>query len=228
FSTRAGTESIQLDGIDRLRVIERLIPCLQQLSVLYDEHSRASGWELSFEFGRFFLLVSPERHRGFSGEGQLLTPLATADWSGVLPDIIASLHWQSRIDVVQLVADTKWSEAEIEAGLAVLGARGLLGFDTSTGRYFHRVLPFDMDLVDRSQPRLRAAKDLIEAGAVRHVSTAHDGRNFCVEGSDSSHFVRLRDDCDRCTCLWFNRHAGHRGPCKHILAARIANEAMGR
>jgi predicted nucleic acid-binding Zn finger protein len=33
--------------------------------------------------------------------------------------------------------------------------------------------------------------------------------------------VRLRAEGDRCTCPWFSKHQGQRGPCKHVLAARI-------
>jgi uncharacterized Zn finger protein len=27
---------------------------------------------------------------------------------------------------------------------------------------------------------------------------------------------------DTCTCPWWGKHQGTRGPCKHVLAARIA------
>ena len=27
---------------------------------------------------------------------------------------------------------------------------------------------------------------------------------------------------DRCTCPWWGKHRGTRGPCKHVLAARMA------
>jgi hypothetical protein len=42
-----------------------------------------------------------------------------------------------------------------------------------------------------------------------------------VAGTDVMHLVRLRADGDKCTCAWFSKHQGQRGPCKHILAARM-------
>jgi predicted nucleic acid-binding Zn finger protein len=42
-----------------------------------------------------------------------------------------------------------------------------------------------------------------------------------VAGSDVEHLVRLSAQQDRCTCPWFSKHQGERGPCKHVLAARL-------
>ena len=45
-----------------------------------------------------------------------------------------------------------------------------------------------------------------------------------VQGSDAVHLVQLRTSGDKCTCPWFSKHLGQRGPCKHVLAARILVE----
>ena len=135
-----------------------------------------------------------------------------------------SLNWQSHIDIADISRSSRAGEAEIEAALAVLGARGLVGFDVSSNKYFHRVLPFDMDKVEKQQPRLVAARKLIDANGVKLFEDAPDGPNYQVAGTNVEHFVRLRPDGDRCTCQWFNRYQGQRGPCKHILAARIVKD----
>ncbi|MEM8930397.1 MAG: SWIM zinc finger family protein [Acidobacteriota bacterium] len=42
-----------------------------------------------------------------------------------------------------------------------------------------------------------------------------------VRGTDVRHQVRLAPDGNRCTCRWWSRYQGRRGPCKHVLAARL-------
>lgn len=106
----------------------------------------------------------------------------------------------------------------------MLGARGLVGYDLTTGRYFHRVLPFDVDKVETQQPRLKAARQLAASGACQIVKQEAGETHLQIPGTDVWHFVRLRMEGDRCTCRWFNRYRGQRGPCKHILAARLIVE----
>ncbi|MEZ6042928.1 MAG: SWIM zinc finger family protein [Planctomycetaceae bacterium] len=221
LASRALPGSVQLEGADRVRAMEPLAPYTRQLKIWYDEAAGTSGWQLQLESGRMFILVSPELNRGFSGEGQMLSRLAAGQWETAMPAVADSLNWQSQIDVASVCRFSRSSEAEIEAALAVLGARGIVGFDVTSGKYFHRVLPFDIEEVDKQQPRLMAARNLVESNSVRLFEQTSDGPNFQVPGSDTQHFVRLRDSGDRCTCQWFLRYQGQRGPCKHILAARI-------
>ena len=42
--------------------------------------------------------------------------------------------------------------------------------------------------------------------------------------SQTVHQVRLPADHDRCSCPWFSKLQGERGPCKHILAARLLRD----
>lgn len=221
LASRPVRGSVQLQGTDRVRVLEPLVPFAKKLVIWYDEESETSGWDLRFDVGRFFALVSPELDRGFSGEGQMLTRLATGDWQRSLPLVADSLNWQSRIDTAALGASSGCGEAAVEAALAVLGARGLVGYDLTTGHYFHRVLPFDLERVESHQPRLKAARELVASGACRILGETPSETRLTIPGTDVEHFVRLRLEGGRCTCRWFNRYLGQRGPCKHILAARL-------
>ena len=64
---------------------------------------------------------------------------------------------------------------------------------------------------------------LLEDNKVEIISQT-DGRvEATVEGSGVKHTVVI-DDRTRCTCTWFSRHQGERGPCKHILAVQKALE----
>jgi hypothetical protein len=76
--------------------------------------------------------------------------------------------------------------------------------------YRHRVLTTDqLQLLFFSWRRRRRTVS-IEDGTTR------------VHSGDSSHVVRHTATGDRCTCPWFTAHGAGRGPCKHILAARLA------
>jgi hypothetical protein len=168
--------------------------------------------------------VSPELNRGFSGEGQMLERLAGNDWQDALPRVSDALNWQSHIDPAEISGRSGISEGAIEAALAVLGARGLAGYDVTTGRYFHRILPFDLEKVEQLQPRLKNARELVaRVQVVRQNGFEVDAS---VPGSDFDHYVRLRADGNKCTCHWFTRYQGQRGACKHILAARMKVEGI--
>lgn len=224
FASRDQRGAVKIEGTDRVRVLEPLFPFAKKLTVWYDEAAQTSAWDIDLEVGRFFSLISPEAHRGFSGEGQMLSKLALGQWEDALPRVAESLNWQSQIDTGKLAGTLGLTESAIEAALAILGARGLAGYDVTSGRYFHRVLPFELDDVEKQQPRLLAARKLVASNGVRVIRSDGATADVEVAGTDVHHFVRLRPDGDRCTCPWFSRHQGQRGPCKHVLAARLTVE----
>jgi hypothetical protein len=214
--------AVRVDGADRVRVLEPLLASAKTVRIWYDDEAQTNGWEIENDVGRYFSLVSPELSRGFSGEGQALERLAVGEWQAALPHVTDALHWQSQIDPAQISAHCGLSEGAVEAALAVLGARGLAGYDTTSGRYFHRVLPFDLERVEQHQPRLKNARELIDrVEIVSHHGADVDAK---VPGSDFDHFVRLRFEGNKCTCQWHSRYQGQRGPCKHILAVRMKVE----
>ena len=108
---------------------------------------------------------------------------------------------------------------ELAAGDPALAARGLAGFDLDAGDFYARELPYDLAKVEELHPRLVDARRLVEAGAVRR---GVPGEAWVEGGTGVEHRVRLADSA--CTCPWWARHAGARGPCKHVLAARMALE----
>jgi hypothetical protein len=222
LSQRETRDAIRVSGVHRLRVLEPLMRKALGLRVWADANTGTSLWEVLYEHGRFSLMLSPEIYRGFSGEGQLLDTLAGSDWQAALPGVRAQLKWQNQIDVGSLATATGLGPDQVAAALTVLGSRGLAGFDTETGKYFHRELPFDLEQIDAMQPRLKNARALLADGGIDVLATpAKDAFDVSVPGTDVKHHVRLRSDGDRCSCPWFSKHQGERGPCKHILAARM-------
>ena len=222
LSARATRGSIPLAGTHRVRVLEPLMNSARALRIWSDDDSGTSGWEVVFATGRFFLMISPEVYRGFSGEGQVLDKLAGRKWQEALPYVEGQLGGQSEIDAAEVAGRIGLDTAEVEAALAVLGSRGLAGYDAPAGHYFHRELPFDLEQVERLQPRLKGARKLLDQKRVAVIErTAEDQIDVEVGGTGVKHHVRLRAEGDRCSCPWFSKHQGQRGPCKHILAARM-------
>jgi hypothetical protein len=216
--------AIRVGGLQRLRVLEGLVSEARTLRIYADETTKASAWELVFDDSRFHLVISPEVWRGFSGEGQALNSLASVAWKDALPSIRANLKWQSVINLNELMSRVKLSDRVVKDVLAALGSRGLVGFDLSDSAYFHRELPFDLSQVEKLQPRLQNARKLIADDKVRIGTQTATQIEAFVSGSGVEHRVQLTADNAKCTCPWFAKHAATRGPCKHIVAARIMLE----
>ena len=222
LSQRERPGAVRVSGLDRLRVLEPLLSSATDMRIWADAESGVSAWEMNTPGGRLFLLVSPDLYRGFSGEGQILSKLAAGCSGEAVEKVRKSLAWQAEIDAGAIARSTKLDEGAVEAALAVLGSRGLAGFDVTTGRYFHRELPFELEKVEQMQPRLKGARKLLERGGLEVADRpGEEAVDLRVPGTGVMHYVRLRPDGDKCTCPWFSKHQGQRGPCKHILASRM-------
>ncbi len=228
LSRAAGGGGVRVGGVDRLRVLDPLARHARSLRVYADEATGASAWELVLDEARFHLVLSPAASRGFSGEGQVLADLAGATGDDALARVRAALRWESRVEPSRLVAPFGLDEQAVGSALAALGTRGLVGFDLAEGAYFHRELPFDLALVEAMHPRLQDARRLVAEGGVR-VSRREGGRaEVFVAGTEVEHRVLIQDDAVTCTCPWYGKHQGGRGPCKHVLAAQLVLESEPR
>ncbi len=220
LTPRGTPGGVAVMGTERLRLLEPLAPRAKALRVWSEGSTGVSAWEIQVETGRLWLVISPDVARGFSGEGQVLSDLSGPDWERGLHAVRAQLKWQTQIDAARLGSAAQLDRAQVSAALAVLGSQGLVGFDPSSGAYFHRELPFDLSRVESLHPRLAAARKLVAEGAVRWKQGSASGEAM-VRGSGVEHRVRLAPEGDHCTCRWFSKYQGERGVCKHILAARI-------
>jgi hypothetical protein len=227
LSQTAGKDSVRLDGVQRLRVLEPLVRHSQALRVYQDQSSDASTWELVLGEARFHLVLSPQVSRGFSGEGQVLAELAGSRWQETLPRVRASLQWENTINSDHLAVRLALSKENVTAALSVLGSRGLVGYDLAEERFFHRELPFDLSQIDALQPRLRDARQLVAEGGVRIEWQEGERVEAYVRGTGVEHRVRLNAEEARCSCPWYAKHEGERGPCKHVLAVQLVLEADG-
>lgn len=216
-TTRPEADGVRVTDTSRLRLLEMLLPKARSLAVFADDAQQASAWVLDFGSMRITLVLSAEVWRGFSGEGQALRALMNGDSGEHVAAVRAQLQWQARLEPAQLAAALEIAPAAVDDALRVLGVSGLAGFDVFDASYFHRVLPFDLSMAEDMHPRLAAARALLAEGAVTLVrDTPFEVR---VDSAGVRHTVHEIDGELACTCPWFGKHQGMRGPCKHVLAA---------
>jgi len=232
LSSIAGKGAVCVGGIARLRVLEPIARYADKVRVYAPleaspdggtstgSNAGVTGWEITTSDSRFHLVLSPDVWRGFSGEGQVLETLARNSMEKAVAVVRASLCWQEVIDASDVASQYGLKTDDVEGALAHLAASGLIGYDLSEQAYFHRELPFDLSLVSKLQPRLKGANRLLDDAAVSLDRDASPMTAW-VKSGDVEYHVVLDVDTPRCTCVWFAKHKGSRGPCKHILAAQI-------
>ncbi|WP_298843605.1 SWIM zinc finger family protein [uncultured Roseobacter sp.] len=215
LSARESAGAVPLRAAHRLRVLEALVPKLDALDVFINAGTGATAWVLDFGSQRLNMVLNADPWQGFSGDGGLLSQIAVSDGTATAA-VRAQLHWQDRIDPAAMVTATGLPEPAVRAALAELAAMGLVGFDLGAETFFHRVLPFDPDRVASLNPRLEAAEKLLATGAVQVAGELAE-----ISSGGVTHRVRRDGEKWRCTCPWFARNGGQRGPCKHVLATEM-------
>lgn len=220
LASRPTPGSVCVAGPERLRVLEPLLRFATGLRAYgYDAVAsslpNASAWVLELPGGQLTVLLSPEKSRGFSGEGGVLAGLAARSVGEDAQLLSALLAFEPRIDPDSLALAAGIDVARVNGALGALASSGQVGFDLSAGAYFHRPLPLSLDALQGLHPRLADAQKLVAEGAV----SARDSGVFMVHSGDVDYQVQLPEG--RCTCPWFAKYQGSRGDCKHVLAARL-------
>ncbi|MEU4755645.1 SWIM zinc finger family protein [Micromonospora tulbaghiae] len=228
LTSRPAPGAVCLAGAGRLAALRGVLRHARTLRV-YGPAVRAgspavpSTWELDTGALRLSLTLSPEPYRGFSGEGAALAALAGDDVVDDAELVGALLNWDPTIDVAALADAAALPDERVRAALAQLGTAGRVGYDVADGAYFHRVMPYDAGRAERDNPRLVGARALVERGAVER-----DGENATVRTDAETYRVRRHPDgAYSCSCRWWARHRGQRGPCRHALAVSMVAAPVG-
>ncbi len=116
---------------------------------------------------RYTLTLSPDRWRGFSGEGAVLDDLSTDEAEQDADVVGMLLNFEPEVEIGLLADRSGLSADRVKAALTQLGVAGRVGYDLAEAAHFHRELPYDSVHVTRLNPRLASARALVEAGAVR-------------------------------------------------------------
>jgi hypothetical protein len=229
LTSRPVPGAVCLAGAGRLASLRNLLRYARSLRI-YGPHIKAgsqpvaSAWELDTGALRLTLTLSPEPHRGFSGEGAALTSLAGDEVADDADLVSTLLSWDPTIDVATLADGSGIDATRVRAALAQLGTAGRVGYDVAEAAYFHRVLPYDATRAERDNPRLVGARTLAESGAV-----TLDDTSASIRSGEQTYRVRRHPDGTlSCTCPWWAKHRGGRGPCKHALAVTILANAPVR
>ena len=223
LASTPGPGTVCLAGPERLRVIEPLLPFATGLYGFAGEADRsslpmASGWVLGLPGARLTVTLSPEKARGFSGEGAVLVGLAGDCVEDDADLVSAMLAFEPRIDIDHLSRETALPAQRVADALGVLACSGQVGYDLAGASYFHRPLPLSGAALAVMNPRLGNAEALLAANAVEHQL---DG--YLVHSGGAEYRVVLGEP-DRCTCPWWVKYRGTRGPCKHVLAVRLSGK----
>jgi hypothetical protein len=218
---RPSPGAVFISGLHRLSALKRVMTNLAALT-FYMPASGEPGpsmLEADLPCARLTLSLTAEAWQGYSGEGALLASLAEQE---ALEDADAAhsvLGFDAMVDEGQIARKWHMGTERMQAALALLAVSGKLGFDAHDRAWFHRELPDDPDRMLKDNPRLTAARKLVDA-----VETAGD-KEWTVHSNDTDYRVYYDPAKDtgaaKCTCTWYLNHQNRRGPCKHILAVQL-------
>lgn len=217
------TNAVKIGGIERLNLLRDLAVHADSLTVFAQPNGQSSEWQLTGAGLKFCLTVTAEASRGFSGEGQVLESLANSNVNH-LAKLKSLLKWQSALNLDDAAKLLDLPVNEVTISISTLGAQGYVGYDLNNKAFYHRELPYKLDALEEMHPRLKAAHKLVQNEGVKLHSQSGPVIDVEVKGSNVTHRVKLSDDRDTCTCPWYSKNQGDRGPCKHILAAKIQLE----
>jgi hypothetical protein len=242
---RPGPGAVPLPGPDRLRALRPLLRHATGLRVYGPAESGAGGsardraaapgggrqpgaaaqvsaWELALRAARLVVVLSPERSRGFSGEGGALFDLADVQAGADARQLSAVFALEQRLDVDALAGAAGLPAERVRAAVSHLAAAGRVGFDLHEGAWFHRDLPLTAAPSPEDAPRLRDALALVESGSV-----SLGAGSAVVRGTDDRVVEVDPGGGYRCSCPWWAKHGGSRGPCKHVLAVHVVRGRTG-
>lgn len=212
--------SICIGGIHRLRLLEQLIPLIDEMRIFSHKTMQSTTIQLYFGAVRFTFSISRDTWRGFSGEGAALESLIE-DISEELINRFNNFSYANQEFNPTLLAIEQGIDFKKMDNLAArLSAMGLLGFDLDENIFFYRQLPFKLSRILSLNPRMKNAEKIVEEDKLEIISDSGNRIEARVQGSGVNHTVVITGNKVRCTCTWFSKHQGERGMCKHILAVK--------
>jgi len=222
LTSRPTPGAVCVPGAGRLSAVLGFARFVDQLTVYgplvnASSPAQSSVWQLSAGPVRLTLHLSAAPSRGFSGEGAVLEHLVGETVDDDADLLAAQLSWDPAIDPDALVTSSGLPLERVRAALMQLATSGRVGRDVAEGTWFHRSLPYEQATVELLNPRLARAQVLESGGA---VSVTDHG--FQVRSGTEVYQVRLRAAGPTCTCEWWSRYLGERGPCTHVLAVQLS------
>lgn len=220
FSPVKSADAVCIGGLNRLRLLEPLLPYIDQMQVFPHSDMKSTTWQLYMGNIRFSFSLSRESWRGFSGEGAVLDSLID-DISDEWIDALDKYAYANQsFNPTAFALDENISLKKTDNLTGRLAAMGLLGYDLDDNGFFYRRLPFQLNRIIGLNPRMKNAEKLIAEGKVQILNKGLARTEARVEGTGVHHTVIIENSKERCTCEWFSKYQGERGPCKHVLAVK--------
>ncbi|NML70628.1 SWIM zinc finger family protein [Chryseobacterium sp. RP-3-3] len=220
FSPVKSADAVCIGGLNRLRLLEPLLPYIDQMQVFPHSGMQSTTWQLYMGNIRFSFSLSRESWRGFSGEGAVLESLID-DISDEWIDALDKYAYANQsFNPTAFALDENISLKKTDNLTGRLAAMGLLGYDLDDNGFFYRRLPFQLNRIIGLNPRMKNAEKLIAEGKVQILNKSLARTEARVEGTGVHHTVIIDNSKERCTCEWFSKYQGERGPCKHVLAVK--------
>ncbi|QWT88263.1 SWIM zinc finger family protein [Chryseobacterium sp. PCH239] len=220
FSPVKSADSVCIGGLHRLRLLEPLLPYIDGLQVFAHANMQSTTWQLNMGNIRLSFSLSRECWRGFSGEGAVLDSLISDvpdEWIDALDKYA---YANQSFNPGRLTLEENISFDNVKNSTGRLAAMGLLGYDLNDREFFYRRLPFKLSRIIGLNPRIKNAEKLIEDGKVEILNNNKERTEATVRGTGVHHTVIIQEEKERCTCEWFSKYQGERGPCKHVLAVK--------
>ncbi|MDH5035919.1 SWIM zinc finger domain-containing protein [Chryseobacterium cucumeris] len=220
FSPVKSADSVCIGGLHRLRLLEPLLPYIDGLQVFAHANMQSTTWQLNMGNIRLSFSLSRECWRGFSGEGAVLDSLISDvpdEWIDALDKYA---YANQSFNPGRLTLEENISFDNVKNSTSRLAAMGLLGYDLNDREFFYRRLPFKLSRIIGLNPRIKNAEKLIEDGKVEILNNNKERTEARVRGTGVHHTVIIQEEKERCTCEWFSKYQGERGPCKHVLAVK--------
>lgn len=221
---RAAKGAIFISGIHRLSALKRMMTHINEMVFYAGDEPGHMMVDVTVPGARLTLSLTSEPWQGYSGEGALLESLAQPNLVKTAESIHLSLAFDSTIDTSSFEHSLNLDHQYMDEALAYLAVIGKLGFDAHENSYFHRELPSDESRILKDNPRLVAARKLVD-----HVQKISD-REWIVHSNKNEYHLFAADNDpmptqpEKCTCTWYLRHTNRRGPCKHLLAVQLKNQ----
>ncbi|SIN69531.1 hypothetical protein SAMN05444166_0184 [Singulisphaera sp. GP187] len=225
------SEVIRVWGRDRLRLLARLLPLMDEAEVYLLGTGLPSFWSVRMGEMRLLLGLSGWTANDWTGSGaldQLAPPAEPSD--ALLGDIAAAFEDSPAKTFDQIRQRTGAAPAYVTAGLNRLALMGQLIHDLHAGLYrWRQIMPvaLALDAIGPENAETAAARELVAHGKVKITrdDRRDDGLRI-LEGEIPDRPVSLLLDADgrmlrgKCTCSHHFTGGLRRGPCRHLQALR--------
>jgi hypothetical protein len=236
-------QEIRVWGRRRLHILERLIPVANRFTVHLLGTGMPSFYVADLGEMYFTLGLSGWTANDWSNAGNfdLLAPRADVD-DYTKQMVFASLKRSWFREPGQIAEQLNLDRAVVLGALGAYTQAGRAIYDLARNVYRARELsrePLPMQKLRFSNEREEAATEFIVKKAVSVSVTAHDASGArtisgTVKTKDRTFSPTLTIDGDEriiradCTCNWHQQNKLFKGPCEHILAARMQHSRQVR